>query len=215
MREVIFDEYYTGTDWNMILNQRTISPPEPKTSYITVDGRDGDLDLSETLTGEIKYNNRTASYSFLLTEGTYSDREDLISEIIAKVHGKKLNIIDPDRSDLFLLGRCKITERSNNKAYGTLTIEANCEPYFYSKINTVRTISVSSETEIVLYNQGNKTACPEITVTGSITISYDNKSVALSDGTYKISDLKIKNGNNVFTVAGSGTIVFTYREGWL
>lgn len=215
MREVIFGDYHSAIDWDMILNQRDITPPEPKTSYIAVEGRDGDLDLSETLTGEIKYNNRTASYTFLMTEGSYSDRERLISDVLAKVHGKKLNIVDPDYPEHILIGRCNVTDRSNDRAYGTLTIEANCDPWFYATTETTRSFSISSETEISLSNQGNKTVCPDITVTGSITVTYGSKSVALSNGKYKLSDLKLKSGNTVLTLNGSGAITFTYREGVL
>lgn len=215
MREVIFGEYHTAVDWDMILNKREITPPDPKTSYVSVEGRDGDLDLSETLTGEIKYNNRTASYTFLLTEGSYSDRESVISEALASVHGKKLNIVDPDNPERILIGRCNVTNRSNNRAYGSITIEANCEPWFYSSVNTIRSFSISSETEVSLSNGGNKTVCPEINVTGSITIVYGSKSVTLSAGKYKLSDLKLKSGNTMITLKGSGAITFTYREGVL
>ena len=58
----------------MILNEKSYPPPTPKTLYVEVDGRDGDLDLSEGLIGEIKYNNRQAVYKFIMTNGTYQDR---------------------------------------------------------------------------------------------------------------------------------------------
>lgn len=215
MRGVIFGEYNTAEDWDLILNVKSLTPPSPKTTYVSIEGRDGDLDLSETLTGEIRYNNRDASYKFLLTEGTHSTRETLIADVMSAVHGKRLNIIDPDKPDFYLSGRCTVKETSNDKAYGSITIEANCEPWFYAKIETRRIFTISAETSIVLTNTGGKTLTPEVIVTGSINLSFSDSSVSLSDGTYKLTGLKLKTGNTLITASGSGTITFVYREGVL
>ena len=45
MREVVFGDNHTAEDWGLILNAKTISPPTPKVVKISVDGRDGDLNL--------------------------------------------------------------------------------------------------------------------------------------------------------------------------
>lgn len=215
MRGVTFGEFNTAEDWDLILNAKSLTPPEPKTTYVSVEGRDGDLDLSETLTGEIRYNNRSASFTFLLTEGTYSEREELIDQIMSAVHGKRLDIIDPDRPDYYLDGRCTMTSRSNNKAYGSITIEANCNPWFFAKTETRRAFTISSETSIALTNNGGKTLTPEVVVTGSVTLAFDGSSVSLSAGTYKLTGLKLKTGSTVITANGSGTVTFVYREGVL
>lgn len=215
MRGVRFGEFHTGDDWDLILNAKSLIPPTPKTNYIQVEGRDGDLDFSEALTGEVKYNNRTASFSFLLTEGSYSDREALIAEILSEIHGKKLEIAIDDDPDRYLLGRCYITQRTNTKAYGTITVECNCDPWFYNATETIRSFTISSQTNIVLVNNGFKTLSPDITVTGSITLTFGTTSVSLTSGTYKLTDLKLKAGNNLLSATGSGTITFTYREGVL
>ena len=122
MRGVRFGVYHTAEDWGLILNDKSLTPPVPKTTYIQVEGRDGDLDFSEALTGEIRYNNRVASFTLLATDGTYTDREELISEILGALHGKKVNIVLDDKPDYYLVGRCQVTEVTNNKAYGTIKV---------------------------------------------------------------------------------------------
>lgn len=213
MRGVQFGENHTADDWGLILTAKTIDPPTPKVININIDGRDGTLDLSRALTGEMKYNDRSASFSFLVTEGTQSDRFNTIQEIINAVHGQRLQIIEPDSPDTYLVGDCTVTEVVDNKAYGSFNITATCEPYRYRINETSRIITASAtQTEIALVNSGRKTLVPTITVTGSVDLVIDTTSVSLGAGTYKLTALQLKTGVTTLTVKGSGTVTFTYRE---
>ena len=216
LRGVKFGTYHTASEWGFILNEKTIEPPTPKIVTVPVDGRDGALDLSEALTGEIKYENRKASFTFLITEGTYSDREWIIQTVYSVIHGRKLNIILDDNTLYYLVGRCAITSVTNNNAYGSITIEADCEPYKYSIYETVRTIeATATATEYFLLNGGVKTVVPTLTVTGTVNIKYGNSSASLSEGEYILTDLLLKSGETLIEVEGSGTLKVAYREGIL
>ena len=216
LRGVRFGNYHTAGDWGLILNQKSIDPPTPKIVSVSIDGRDGELDLSEALTGEITFENRRALFVFLITEGTYLDRESMIANIYRAVHGRKLNIIIDDDFTRYLVGRCSITEVTNNNAYGMITIEANCEPYRYSVYDTVRTIDVTATpTDILLSNKGVKSVTPTLKVTGTVNITFGTSTISLSAGEYKISDLVLTSGETLIKVQGSGTLVVTYREGIL
>lgn len=214
LRGVKFGDYHTAMDWGLILNNVSLNPPEPKTVYVSVDGRDGDLDLSEALTGEIKYGNRVASFTFLLTEGSYLDRENLITEIMRIVHGKKLQIILDDDTGYYLYGRCSVKSVNNDKSYGSVVVECNCEPWRYAILETIRvvTVDVGLKSEIACMNNGAKTVIPEITITGGITITFGESTATLADGTYKLTNLLLKPGATVITVEGSGTMTMKYRE---
>lgn len=213
MRGVQFGEYHTADDWNLILNAKKINNPTPKTVKVSVDGRDGDLNLSRALTGEMKYNNRDASFTFLITEGKHDEREELINEIINLIHGQELQIIDPDDPDHYLIGECSISDVINNKAYGSFKVSANCEPYRYSITEINRLITVTTtKTSIVLSNTGRRTVTPTITVNGSVDLVIGSSNVSLSTGTYKLPALALKTGANIVTVSGSGTVTFKYRE---
>ena len=179
LRGVKFGDYHTANNWGLILNSKTISPPRPKTTYVSIQGRDGDLDQSEALTGEIKYENRTLKFTFLLTEGTYLDRENLISEILTVVHGKKLNIILDDDPSVYFVGRCIVTDRNNNKAYGSIAIEVNCDPFRLKLEEVEETIALTSvETSVALSNNGNKTVSPIFTVTDTATDTMSSPTAA-------------------------------------
>ena len=213
MRGVNFGDYHTADDWNLILNEKTINPPTPKIVKVAVDGRDGDLNLSRALSGDMKFNNRDASFTFLVTEGTHKEREDLIKEIINLIHGNELQIIEPDDEEHYLLGECTVSDVTNNKAYGSFKVTANCEPYKYFIDEINRTLTASATAiDVVLHNTGRKTVTPTITVDGAVNLAFGSSKVSLATGTYKLAELALHSGPTTVTISGSGTITFTYRE---
>lgn len=216
LRGVQFGEYHTAQDWNLIMNEKIVSPPVPKTNYVSVPGRDGDLDLTEALSGEVNYQDRKASYTFLLTDGTHADRVELISQIIGVLHGQRVQIIDTDDyPDYYMNGRLTVTDVSNSNAYGVLKIEAVCQPWRYAINQKTKTVTVTASdgtVTVTMSNGGYKTIAPTLTVTGSITLTYGSTSTTLSAGTYILSGLRFTPGVNTVTVAGTGTITFNYQE---
>lgn len=216
LRGVQFGDYHTATDWNLIMNEKTVSPPVPKTTYVSVPGRDGDLDLTTALSGIVNYENRKAEYIFLLTNGSQLDREKLISEIIGVLNGQSMEIIDTDDyPDYYMVGRLTVSDTMNNNAYGSIKVEANCQPWRYAINQTTKSQTVTSSdgtVSVILSNKGYRTVTPTITVTGTITLTYGSTSQSLSAGTYTFPGLMLSPGANTVTVAGSGTISFNYQE---
>lgn len=213
MRGVYFGDFHTVADWGLILSAKHIDPPSPKIVTVSIDGRDGTLDLSRTLTGEMSYNDREASFSFLITEGSQSDRAYMIRTITNAIHGRRLNIIEPDSPDLYLVGECSVSNVVNTKAYGSFNVKAICEPYRYSISEINRTITATSDSvDIVLTNSGRRALVPVITVTGSVNLVIGTTNASLSTGTYKLPSLVLRTGTTTVKVSGSGTVTFTYRE---
>ena len=212
-RAFIIDKFNTFLDWRLILTAKSVTPPQAKTKYVSIDGMSGTLDLSESLTGEITYNDRTVTASFLATEGVFKDRSKLIRDIVSKLHGKKVKIIEPDDTDHYFYGRVTVKNIGNDKAYGKIELEAVCDPWRYSINDSVRRIDLNNQTvEAVINNNGVKTLCPEITVSGSVNLKFNGGQVALTNGSYKISDLRLYSGVNIIEVSGEGVITFTYKE---
>lgn len=214
MRGIKFGEHHTADDWGLILNAKVINTPAPKYVKVSVDGRDGDLNLSRTLTGDMKYSNREASFTFLVTDGSQEERAELINEIVNLIHGNELQIIEPDDPDHFLIGECSVNSIQNSKSYGSFIVSADCEPYRYGIEEIKRTITASAtESNLVLTNNGRKTLIPTVTVTGTVNLTIGTTKVSLGAGTYKLTSLILRPGSNVVGVSGSGAITFTYREG--
>lgn len=58
MITVLFDETDLKLEYSMVLEEFDIGIPEPKLVTVDVPGRDGELDMSRALTGNIMYHNR-------------------------------------------------------------------------------------------------------------------------------------------------------------
>lgn len=222
-REFILGNNHTWVDWGLILTAKSVTPPELKTYYIDLDGRSGSLDLSESLTGEINYKDRTISASFWTDVGTREERSMLIREIVTKLHGKKIKIIEPDDPAHYFYGRVSIKQISNILPYATFELEAVCDPWRYRIDESVRHVELegSEFNKIVVTNNGVKTVCPDIILYNNrpVRVLYNYtvytfiKSGILS--VYKHPEIKFKPGINIIEVAGDGPkdrMSFLYQE---
>lgn len=214
-RFFIIDKYNTWYDWHLLLTAKDTGTAEPNTNYVKLDGINGTLDLSESLSGEITYGDRTVSATFWTDYGNHTDRERLLSTITAAIHGKKVKLIEPDDPDHYFMGRVKIKSKKHNRAYLEFTIEATCEPWRHAAEETSRTIGVATALTkfVVIRNNGVKTICPTITVSGTVTLTWEGVETTLTDGTYKITDIKLRQGVTTIGVSGNGAVTLTYREG--
>lgn len=215
-RHFILDKFNTWSDWRFYLTSKDIPDPEPNYNYVKIDGMDGTLDMSESLTGRITYQDRPLSATFWTDYGTRKEREALLRKITAAIHGKKIKIIEPDDPTHYLYGRVKVKPGVNTLAYAEFSIEATCEPWRYAISESVRRFDVTpTGASLVIHNNGVKTLMPTITVTGSVEVYYNGQKFVLTEGGFKISDIKLYQGVNIIDVRGSGSITFTYREAGL
>lgn len=215
MREFILDKYHTWQDWRLTLTAQDVTPPEPKTNYLELDGANGSLDLTEALTGEVTYSDRTVKASFWTSEGTFQERLRVLQSIVNALHGKKVTIIAPDDPEHYFLGRVRVKSQAWDQVHTELTIEAVCDPWRYAIRETERRVDVSGAEDVVINNEGRKTLSPVLNVTGAVAITFNGATTQLTDGSYKITDLRLTPGVNVVGVSGSGSVTFVYREAML
>lgn len=212
-RFFILDKFNTWYDWRLILTAKDIPDAEVKTNYVNIDGMHGALDLSEALTGEPVYGDRTLAASFSASEGSRDDRERLLRTITTTLHGRKIRLTEPDDPEHYFLGRVQVKNKYNGPAYATFDIEAVCDPWRYAVAESQRSVTVAGNSVgVVIRNEGDKTVCPVITVTGSVVVTFGGVTAELTTGSYKIPDLRLVHGVNVVGVSGTGAVTFTYTE---
>ena len=87
--KVFFDGKDTYTEYGLLLASKSISLPEVRTNMIDVPGRDGLLDASEVLSGEVTYKNRTIKLKLIGVDSVSGKKwPATISDFCNKVHGK-------------------------------------------------------------------------------------------------------------------------------
>lgn len=133
MQGVNFGGKHTYWDWGLILSEApVVSPPKPKEKLVDVLGADGQLDLTESLTGKVQYEMRDITCQFTMM----CSRErwpDMYSEILNHLHGKALEITLDNDQDHYYTGRAKVSKWEPGQTVAELTIKATVAPYKVSR----------------------------------------------------------------------------------
>ena len=213
MKGVKFGDKHSFDDWGLVLTEKSLGLPEPKTSSVEIEGADGEIDTSEVLSGEIKFHNRQLLFKFTMTD-EYEDFNDKVTEVANYLHGRKLRIILDEDDLCYYYGRCAINEWLTDRRIGQIAIRCNCEPYKYDLNETIVTATISGTTKVNVYGK-RKTVCPVITVAGSVTLVIGDETINLLEGRNEILDFYIREGNNILTFVGTGTVELSYTGGEL
>lgn len=129
MKGIMFGNYHSYRDFQLILSAKTIGTPSPKTETIDIPGGDGVLDLTEFF-GETKYKNRPLSFEFS-SMVTPSEFMSQFATVQNALHGKKMTIALDDDPEWYYIGRISVSEWKADRNIGKLTIDCDCEPYKY------------------------------------------------------------------------------------
>lgn len=208
---VKFGDWHSLRDFSLILTSKTISPPTVKSTKVDVDGMDGSLDLTDFF-GEPKYENRTMTLNFETLGIRFQEFDALFSRIQNLLHGKFLPIAIDSDAGFYYMGRVSVGDWENDRAIGRMTITADCEPFKYKLYPTVITEQINESKDLILTNL-RKSVTPTFTATSAMNISFEDRIYAISgDGTFQFEDFLLKEGKNLMTVTGTGTLTIEYQE---
>lgn len=240
MDGVTFGTKHSYRDWGLLLKSRpVISPPSPKTVYVDIPGSDGVIDLTESLTGDVKFDNRTIKCEFVVLDAR-NRWSDIYSEIMDYLHGQRIKVrLDEDMA-YYYEGRLQVNEWKSDKVTSTITIEGDVEPYkmeMFSSLENWEWDSFSFETGVIrdyknLSVEGSlridipptrKVVVPIIHVINknadeAMTVRCGwGETYTLSEGENCILNIKIsqKNQYNFLTFTGNGSVSIDYRGGRL
>lgn len=209
MKGITFGTLHSYRDLNLLLSEKEVGAPPVKDSKLEVEGADGSIDLTEVF-GRPTFGDLTHKFKF--TSISRNDSLTQYSRVKNALHGRKLRIILDDDPGFYYVGRCYVSSYTSEKGIGTISVDCDCEPYKYKLSKTVVTRAVDG-TEAITLTNSRKRAVPTITTTAAMTIVFGDGSWTNSAGTYTIPELELVDGDNVVTVAGTGTITFTWQEG--
>lgn len=217
MRKIVFGSYDTWTDWGLTLTGWKLSDPEYKSNFVSVPGRDGDLDLSTALTdGQPRYKNRNLTSTFERSTGTREERQRVFDAIVNALDGRRVNIILPDDDMHFITGRLHVAVDYNDLAHGALKITGICEPWRQAAVVKTTTLKASSKVQTTnLTNDGRRLLVPTVVVSGagaSVALTFGTSTWTLAGGTYNLPDMQLQAGDNSLSYSGTGTVQITRRE---
>ena len=214
LHDVIFNnEMSAYEDWNIVLTKVELPPPTPKTMSVEIKGADGEIDLSEVLTNDIKFKNRIIKLTFEVMDDTqyYS----ITSEMAKYLHGKKMTVRLSNDEDYYYTGRAVINSWECVKRKGTIVVSVDADPYKYDVIERIFNVTLNNETKTIVLINGRKHICPILDVTGSVNLVWQDKTYTLSEGKQQLLGFVLKEGNNKVSFTGTGKVKITYRRGEL
>ena len=215
--KVFFDGKDTYTEYGLLLASKSISLPEVRTNMIDVPGRDGLLDASEVLTGEVTYKNRTITLK-LTGVDTVSGKKwpATISDFCNKVHGKRVKVTFPEDTTHYYSGRCSVGKVGLVKMMQTIPVTVDCDPWKYKNAKT----TVSRDDLSTAYKQlslpnERRPVIPTITVAQDTTLLWGSSTINISAGDHILPAIRLAAGSNTLkakVASGTGSITVTYQE---
>ena len=231
MKGVRFGDIHTYDKWKLILQHTDIGFPDLKREKIDIPGADGELDFSKSLTGDMKYKNRTISFTFI-TSKKYEAWKSLVSEIANFLHGQEFKIRLDEDSSYYYVGTAKINQFQSDRSLGVITVECDVDPYKYDItssdedwlwdpfnfedgiINNTKDLVVDGELEVVIYGRRKRVA-PWITCDNAMTVIFNSNTYNLLAKRQKVLNIEICEGENVLKFVGNGKVTIEYRGGSL
>lgn len=198
-------------DYGIVLESFNIEMPEANIERIKIPGRDGEIDISDALTGYVTYNNRNIELIFGVTgkeEETLKKRNILYN----KMSGKKVKL---ELSHLpgYFNGRAVIEETVRNNMQYQIKVGVNCDPYRYEneEYKVSKSLTAGKE-EVVDCINLMMPAFPVIKCSGNIALKYKNKSYTFPAGEH-IVDFFFEEGENKLVLKGEGNVEIRYQRG--
>lgn len=227
---VKFGNKHSYDDFGLILQHKDLSLPKPKTEKVEVVGRNGAIDLTESLVDEVTFENRTIKFTFVVLNGLmYWTRA--LSELSNYLHGRKTQIIlDADKT-FYYYGRCTVNEFKSDRRLATIVVECDVEPFkievngagapwlwdpfsFVDGIIHVNETTVSGSATINLLNR-RKVVSPTFTCSAAMTVEFNGITYSLPKGKTTVYDIRLQEGDNYVTIKGNGTVKIEYKGGSL
>ena len=130
-----------------------VPPPEVRTNFVEIPGRDGSLDISEVIGDKITYGDREGSFNFIVLNPRLSvlhpadgqeksDRSsewlDVYSFLMTNLHGQKGRMILAEDDEYYYYGRFFIDKWTSGKEYSEVTVRFKLEPFKYELSDTKR-----------------------------------------------------------------------------
>jgi len=227
LNSVKFNDTDLYTEFGCYLAHVEIDVPSVQTHFIEIPLRNGSLDVTELLTGDVRYEDRKIKIKLRYIGDeilkVYSDLQNFL-------HGKRFLVTFDEDAGYFYDGRFAVKKYDRNRTGGggTFELEGVCNPFKFSivsssddwlwdtfdfeegYINELSNLEIDGTETIVLIGD-EKVSYATVTTDSQMDITYENVTVRVGVGTTTLYDFEFKQGDNNITITGHGTISIDYR----
>ena len=219
---VTINGFHTLKDWGLHWNSCLISEPVPITSYVDIPGRKTKLDATESLFGQVTYENRALTFGFW-AHTDWTEWMELSSQVRLAIAGKRCKValdIDPHS---YWMGRASVKSEmsADNPVTSFFTITIDAEPYKYRTDNAEAADSEMISNLNNIQISGSKTVtvtAKSIPCTPTVTATAD-MTLVINDQTYQLlanvplllEDVLLYRNSTDFAFTGTGQVSVSFR----
>ena len=194
-----------GMHFRMVLmDGYELSPPQPKTYTVDIPGGDGVIDLTEALTGDVVYENRSQKFTFAVIrmkkvdDVALSEFEKVKTEVSNMLHGKAFDYqitMDPGYT---YHGRFTVDSYTQqlygNGRLGLIEISVDADPYKL-KENCVYQLNAIGG-KMFRLESGRKPVHPVIECSQPCDVTWNGETIIVPAGTFRLNDILFTDGWN-------------------
>lgn len=132
--------YNTWDNWFLVPSERpSIAPPSVNAPYDDFKDEFGGINLQLLDTNDVEYESRSGSHTWIIDNeyGEHGNWYDIYSDVMLKLHGKKMKVWLEDEPDYYYYGRLIVTNFKSEESYSTIEIQYLFEPYKYKMVPQV------------------------------------------------------------------------------
>ena len=218
MRQIIFDDIRSWNDLGLFLTDVQTAPPEPKRNTLSVDGMDGELDLTYGTTKRVRFGNKSTTLTFTMKD-YMKGWDETFSKIRNRLHAKRMKVVVDEDSGFYQDAYVTVSSTKGSGNQGTVTVTLDAYPYDYRDDMTIYPdISLTTAGVTVTCANGEMDVIPTFTSTGTFTVISGSRTVTFDGaGEHESADIVFEEGANEITLKGQSgvTVTISYREGRL
>lgn len=194
---VIVDGVDLTVEFQLILiDGFSLNPPEPKLYTIDIPGGNGVIDLTESLSGDVVYNNREQEFTFKCIYPL--DFENTKTRLSNFLHGRHFNYKLTWDPEYTYKGRFSVSSYSHiglaKGQLGEIVVRVTADPYKYLPDKVYR-INGAGGAMYRMYS-GRKPVRPIISSTRATYLTYNGVTVQVGVGTFRLNKFLFKEGPN-------------------
>lgn len=196
---------------HIILESVDIEMPQAKISKVSIPGRNGDLDMSEALTGYVMYENRTITVQLGIGgKDAYIKKNNILMNYVGKIVQVSFSHISG-----YYNGRCTVKSiEIDNALHTTVVLAFDCDPFRYEDAPMNKTVTLNGQSTSISCPNLQMPSQATVTTTSQATIRYGTQQITVSKGEHLLP-FSLAPGSNELRVTGTGTFKITYQRGIL
>lgn len=194
----------TSTFRLILLDGYELNPPEPKTYTVDIPGGNGVIDLTDALSGDVVYNNRSQTFNFALmnmkgvNDTSIQEYERAKTELANFLHGKAFDYqmtMDPGYT---YHGRFTVNTYAqalySNGRLGTIQVTVDSDPYKLKEVCTYKLNATGGK--LFRLESGRKPVHPTLECAENCEVTWKGNSFIVPAGTYRLNAVVFEDGWN-------------------